>query len=169
MNKYTLFCALTLLVTVFLTSCNKDKEALPLQGTWQEQSYWADSTSFPAYDTLNHTTKLLHLECGETFTLELTTTHKINPSDPALGTGSFKEYVQGFYTASNGKLVLDGFYYTDQTFSKKADSINTKYSYGRYLWESDYKIDSKRLMIGIEDASRNDLNTFGLIESFECY
>lgn len=152
-----------------LTACKEDKP-LQLQGVWQEASYWTPNDSI-ATDTLIHTYTLRNIlfDCGNGFQLKLTTYHHPIQDDPALGTDDFTEYVKGDYTTTGHNIQMKGVYYTDDTYTTVADSVNTPYSFGDYLLETSFKLDAKRLILGATTADNPSQHTFSQTEALECY
>ncbi|MDE6439459.1 MAG: hypothetical protein K2K51_00330 [Bacteroidales bacterium] len=167
--RFRIMPVLAIGLLALCTSCKQDKP-LQLQGIWQEESYWTPNDSIAA-DTLIHTYTLRQITfgCDSKFALEQTTYHQSIADDPALSTDAFTEYISGTYLPRGKNITLKGDYFTDNTYSAKADSTNTPYSYGPYLLETTYQLDSKRLILGATSDSNATQHTFAQTQAFECY
>lgn len=157
-------------LTLVLSACHKEKKLL-LQGVWEEESYWTPTDSLAA-DTLVHTYTLctLRFECDQSFRMAQTTYHDTIPSDPIWGAGSYTEYIRGQYTVDKQRIMtLSGRYYTDDSYSVEADSINSPYTnYGDYELKAAYKLDAKRLVLKPTVGTDVPSMVFSQTEALEC-
>lgn len=156
---------------VVFSACHKEKKLL-LQGVWEEESYWTPTDTLTA-DTLIHTYTLctLRFECDQSFRLEQTTYHDTIFDDPIWGAGSYTEYVLGQYTVDKHRIMtLSGRYYTDDSYSVEADSLNSPYTnYGDYILNAAYKLDAKRLVLKPTVGNDVPAMVFAQVEALECH
>ncbi|MEG1717547.1 MAG: hypothetical protein RRX93_02355 [Bacteroidales bacterium] len=162
MKKIFTILASILTLSLFCTSCKRDPEPLRLPGIWSEQK-------LPYYDTLPHSMHSLKLDCPGTFEMVITSYHKIYPGSESLEDTAYKEFIKGKYVVKDGAISFNGNYYTGPDFHILADSNNTSYSYGLYIYSTQYKIDDTQLTLGLNDMNRNDISTFHQKEAYTCY